>query len=132
MQAESIRVNDVIKCSPLLTGVGRVSTIHLILMYIRGVSSCPGGITEDTRVKSIMSMQVECWQVRVYISQDITTLVAPSSDCSWSGWVSTIHLLHLRFITCWDMSMLPCISVGLHVPHGSVWLWGKTVVWEGL
>ena len=82
MQAESIRVNDVIKCSPLLTGVGRVSTIHLILIYIRGVSACPGGITEDTRVKSIMSMQVESWQVRVYISQDMTTLVAPPSDCS--------------------------------------------------
>ena len=79
MQAESIKVNDVIKSSPLLTGVGRVSTIHLL--YIRGVSAWPG-ITEDTRVKSIMSMQVESWQVRVYISQDITTLVAPPSDCS--------------------------------------------------
>ena len=34
-----------------------------------------------------------------------------------------LHLLQLRLITCWDMSVLPC----MHAPHGSVQLWGKRV-----
>ena len=103
--------------------------IHLL--YIRGVSAWPG-ITEDTCVKSIMSMQVESWQVHLYISQDITTLAAPPSDCSNlvgspPSATPEVHNLLGYVNATYPVSVLACMHhTGLY-DFG-----GKRVVSEGL